>query len=368
MGAEGGLARGPRERFAALDFLRGVAALCVLINHLPWTPPSLNPFPRGHLAVDLFFLLSGFVISHAYEHRLGNALQFKAFYIARVIRLYPLYVAATLALTAQLIVISLAGKEHDPELAKIATSFATAIFLLPTPIAWSVDPTVIFPLIDTAWSLFWEEVVNVVYAAAFVRVRGAWITIPVAIAFVVLSIAGVHYGTLDLGWQPDKVWPGVFRAGFPFFFGVALYRLRQRFRAPRIPALPLPIALVLSFLPSFGGPAYELACVLLLYPTLIWFGAESRMGPRSRQLGLLLGYISYPVYLLQVPILLALALCTRWTGRLIPPASLAWWGTEFFLVIALSWLAAILFDTPVRGRLNQRFAREAPRMAAQTAP
>lgn len=368
MGAAAGQARQSRERFAALDFLRGVAALCVLIDHLPWSPPFLNPLPRGHLAVDLFFILSGFVIAHAYEYRLGSVAQFKSFYVARVIRLYPLYLAATVALTAQLIVISLAGTEHRPELLKIGTSFATAVLLLPTPTAWSVDPTDIFPLVNTGWSLFWEEVVNLTYASVLVHFRGAWIAIPVVIAFFALSIAGAHYGTLDLGWQPDKVWPGIVRAGFPFFLGVALYRFRERFRAPAVSALPLPILLVMSFLPSFGGPIYELASVLFLFPLLIWFGAEARMGSRVRELGLFLGYVSYPIYLLQVPILLGLGLATRWTKAFVPPESLGWLVIEFVMVVGLSWLVAILFDTPVRDRLSRRFAKGAPQPAAQMVP
>lgn len=83
-----------RRTFHTLDGLRGVAAGTVLIYHFPslWSPASA---PSAYLAVDLFFLMSGFVIEHAYGQRLATGLGVRRFLLLRLIRLYPLYLVGT---------------------------------------------------------------------------------------------------------------------------------------------------------------------------------------------------------------------------------------------------------------------------------
>ncbi len=79
-------------KFTVLDGLRGVAALCVVQTH---TQDLLlgDTLPTAYLAVDLFFLLSGFVLAHAYEERLRQGMTLHRFMLARLVRLYPLYLA-----------------------------------------------------------------------------------------------------------------------------------------------------------------------------------------------------------------------------------------------------------------------------------
>src|ERR1700761_6004380 len=75
--------------YPALDGLRGVAAIAVMLHHFrPLTAPWL--FAHGYLAVDLFFLLSGFVIAHAYDARFRKGLGVPAFLVIRLIRLWPM--------------------------------------------------------------------------------------------------------------------------------------------------------------------------------------------------------------------------------------------------------------------------------------
>jgi hypothetical protein len=77
-----------KRRYVALDGLRGMAALIVMALHSGrflgvWVPRF------GYLAVDLFFLLSGFVLAYSYEHRFRLGMAASEFLIARVVRLYP---------------------------------------------------------------------------------------------------------------------------------------------------------------------------------------------------------------------------------------------------------------------------------------
>jgi peptidoglycan/LPS O-acetylase OafA/YrhL len=85
--------------YAILDGLRGIAALAVLVYHyfvFQSNPELPNPIPYAWLAVDFFFLLSGFVIASAYEARLCASMTFVDFVKIRFVRLYPMILAGVL--------------------------------------------------------------------------------------------------------------------------------------------------------------------------------------------------------------------------------------------------------------------------------
>ena len=79
-----------KHRFGALDALRGIAALAVLAYHFRWFYSPEYCFPGGYLAVDLFFLLSGFVIGHAYDEKIQGGMTSAIFIERRLIRFLPL--------------------------------------------------------------------------------------------------------------------------------------------------------------------------------------------------------------------------------------------------------------------------------------
>jgi peptidoglycan/LPS O-acetylase OafA/YrhL len=99
-----------RHSFVILDALRGVAAAAVVTVHAPLffhsvaTPgsvpdasghaPMTGPLFEAYLAVDFFFLLSGFVLAHAYGEKLNDGMTSCQFMRCRLIRLYPLYLLA----------------------------------------------------------------------------------------------------------------------------------------------------------------------------------------------------------------------------------------------------------------------------------
>jgi peptidoglycan/LPS O-acetylase OafA/YrhL len=96
---------GSAEQLASLTPLRGIAALWVVIFHFCWYLPAIHPerytgaVYKGYLAVDLFFVLSGFVITHVYKEGFARGLsarRYQNFLKARVARLYPLHLAVLL--------------------------------------------------------------------------------------------------------------------------------------------------------------------------------------------------------------------------------------------------------------------------------
>lgn len=145
----------PRGHFLTLDALRGVAALAVLVLHMP---PLTGLVFHAYLAVDLFFIMSGFVIAHAYERRLLAGWSPGDFIRTRVVRLWPLYLLGTAVGAAVF-----AGVAGDAVgFAVLGVLVAAAVVMMPLPLGAEVQ---IFDLNRPAWSLFFEMVANVLYAA-----------------------------------------------------------------------------------------------------------------------------------------------------------------------------------------------------------
>jgi peptidoglycan/LPS O-acetylase OafA/YrhL len=89
-----------QQRFASLDGLRGIAALCVVGHHLNVVGgfTEWNFFGNSYLFVELFFVLSGFVIAHGYAYR--PKFEVRQFFVLRSFRLFPLHVVMLLVVLA----------------------------------------------------------------------------------------------------------------------------------------------------------------------------------------------------------------------------------------------------------------------------
>ena len=144
--------------FHLLDGLRGIAALIVMFRHTGyfwggWT------IPQSYLAVDLFFVLSGVVVANAYEARLRAGLAPARFALLRLIRLYPLYLLGSLIGLVP-VVAALLGLAPSSLASPLPLVLLAAALLLPLV----SDPN-LFPLNTPAWSLFFEMLANLAYAA-----------------------------------------------------------------------------------------------------------------------------------------------------------------------------------------------------------
>ncbi|RZK37387.1 MAG: acyltransferase, partial [Hymenobacter sp.] len=78
----------PNTHIIALDAFRGLAAVCVVAHHIGQIS-GMSIGRHGYIAVDFFFMLSGFVVSQAYERTFGGGVRAASFLWARVQRLYP---------------------------------------------------------------------------------------------------------------------------------------------------------------------------------------------------------------------------------------------------------------------------------------
>ncbi|WP_332763923.1 acyltransferase family protein [Phenylobacterium sp.] len=336
-----------RQHFLTLDALRGVAALAVLVFHRRWTIPG-GPYTHlehANLAVDLFFLLSGFVIAFAYEDKLQRGLGFWAFNRIRAIRLYPLLILSGVVSLISALVAGLSGE--------VASSALLTGLGLPAPSGLVSEP---FYLNGPVWSLFFEIIANLIYALTVRRLTDRWLVA----AVVGLGAAWVYMLAtqgLSVGFAFEGFWWGMVRALFPFSVGIGLYRLHKRGigRWVRLGFWPLAGVVLLSFAPpSFvGSTVYAALCIAGIYPLVIMAGANSEPSGRIAGIAALLGALSYPVYILHYPLyrIADVAFASLGAHKLfmVPVAG--------GLICVIAVLAHHLYDVPVRRFLTDAAKR-----------
>ncbi|MEO5713464.1 MAG: acyltransferase [Luteolibacter sp.] len=355
-----------------LDGLRGVAAVIVVLFHITefhYTDPQSRQFNHGYLAVDFFFLLSGFVIGYAYDDR-WNGMTPWTFLKRRLIRLHPMVIVGSL-LGAALFYFSasklfpIVGGTPVPRLLIMTLLGA---LLIPVPPSADVRGWgEIFPVNAPSWSLFFEYIANILYALGLRRLGIK----PLGILTAVFAAALIHLsvnmadGMLIGGWtmSGDQFRIGMTRLLFPFFGGLFLFRLGRLIRIKH--AFPVAAVLLVAVLlaPRIGDAStnwmngfYESLVIILVFPLIVMIGAGGSAGSRTGgKVCDFLGEISYPLYLVHYPIFYVyfgwahdkgLTLSASW-----PYALLA-----IVISIATAYGALRLLDAPIRKRLT-RFAR-----------
>lgn len=333
------------RHFETLDSMRGVAAIAVVCLHLS---VALTPLavPHGYLAVDLFFGLSGLVLAHAYGARMDAGIGFGRFALLRLVRLYPLYLAGTLIGIAFYLIATRMGTDTGLSAAQVGVAIVAALLMLPVPVMIGPKDW-LQPFNVVGWSLFFELAVNLVLVLVWRRLGRATLAATILVSGVVLVLQTVAHGHADVGAEWSTMAMGVARTIFSFFLGVAIQR------APRPAVIRtgwawlVPAALVPLFLPGPGaGPYYDLLCIMLLFPALIYIGAI--VEPRRRGVAAFLGLISFAVYALHNPLLVvADSVSTRFGGVL--QGFAPWSGILLVLLFVLiSWAADLFYDRPVR--------------------
>jgi peptidoglycan/LPS O-acetylase OafA/YrhL len=338
------------RHFATLDGMRGVAAIAVVTTHA--VPFIGGPYlPSGSLAVDLFFLLSGFVLTHAYAGRLDQGLTLKGFFAIRFTRLFPLYLIGAL-LGTLLVVLQIASGRW--ELGPMATALAllSLWMMLPSPMPNGFDE--IFIINNPRWSLFYEDVVNIAMALSwrFFR-RTHRLLIATLILGVALALSMRHYHTYELGWNSETFFAGFLRVSFPFAAGILIYRLRGTSRQFTRLANLLPFLLVPLFAinPHRLAP-YGLFCIMVAFPALVWLGA--RFQPPSPRLCRFLGGVSYPLYVIHVPLFGIAQWLLAVNGAAPDAGGLPGGLLLIVVVIGLSWLLSKTYDPAARRWLGAK--------------
>ncbi len=343
-----------RRSFRSLDLLRGIAAIAVVGYHL--NTAMVHILPASYLAVDLFFVLSGFVIAHAYEERLTTSLGVGEFLRLRIIRLYPLYLLGTMAGVAVFVAPLIVHGGERARFGALAPSLLFSILLLPTPRALSANTSHLYPFNFPAWSLLWELLVNIVYAIVVRRLSNTVLVAIIICGLALLIDADWRYGGLAGGSSFGTLGCGAQRVLYSFFGGVGVYRLWLGgalgwVRLPAWAAAGLLVA-VLAAQPARHAFAYDLVATAVVFPLLVLASARApSAGPQRLSTGL--GLMSYALYALHAPFTKLEA--AAWL-RLGGPGGFEALGIELLFVacmMATALAADRYFDVPVRRWLSR---------------
>lgn len=352
------------RKFLTLDALRGVAALTVVEFHTA-NFAGTRLVRHGYLAVDFFFMLSGFVLTFAYQGRLDAGWSTGAFLKARLIRLYPLYLLG-LALGFGLRILDVLLGRPSPTLGAMVTLLGVGLLLLPAPAQFGHVSAFAFPFNIPAWSLFFELIANAVHALALRRRGCRFLGCLAGTAAFAFFLWVAWRGEMDLGAHRTEVLPGLARVLFGYTAGVLLFKVWQTGRFQwRVPPSLAAVALVLLLIgPSRGwGHAlgYDMVVTVFCFPLLLLLSARSQPPVRVARLFQGLGVASYAIYVLHVPLAAAYFALL---AKLLPRERLqafAPWETLGFLgmVLLAALLTDRLYDSPVRRVLRVRWSGRA---------
>ena len=378
-----------KPRYAILDGLRGVAALVVILFHgfetyIPFF--GTQHINHGYLAVDFFFVLSGFVIGYAYDDR-WDRMSTWSFFKRRLIRLHPMVVAGTLFgaclfFFGESDYFSLIG---GTEPWKFFLCIVLGLLMIPAGTGldirgWGETNSLNGP----NWSLTFEYIGNILYAFVLRRlptvvlgmlcVASAFLTMNLALGWDVFGFfAQPKYDVIG-GWSitPDQMYVGFSRLLYPFLCGLLISRLLPKFITKENPSgSPLGIRggfwwaslllVVLFAVPQIGGKScvadglYQVFAIVVMFPVIVLIGAGSKTtDKRSAKWCETLGNLSYPLYITHFPLMY---MQMAWVSS--HKDSPMWHHVVLNLgillvAIGIAWAFLKLYDEPVRAWLKKK--------------
>lgn len=297
-----------RKRFHSLDGLRGVCALSVMLFH---AANLFRPGPllaHGFLAVDMFFLLSGFVIALNYEQTLRSGLRTADFLRARARRLLPVYWLGAAFNIA--IFIGMASAGYYPGFTALMIWVAVPLLTLAMLPVYGVPGGGFSPaMMNVTWSLFVEWLVNILYAAGLFRAGTRALVSVAATGWLAMAVAG--YFTTR-GWcvgisRDDVFIYGLLRGVPAFLAGVIIFRMHKGGMLARLPVISTELLLTLwlciAAVPTLTAtPTFDAIAVILLCPLLVMLLIRSDAGAPA--FTCTLGALSYPLYVVHPGIII----------------------------------------------------------------
>ena len=351
-----------KRHFLGLDGLRGVAALVVVFLHGAMTFDIGYVPGAACLAVDFFFLLSGFVIAFAYDAKLGRGgMTWRRFMAVRTIRLYPMLFLGT-ALGALLFVLA---QIHRQEFHFFVSSIVIAGSFALLPVGLAVG-LLAYPLNVPVWSLFFEFVANALYGTRFGKLGLRSLAVFIGgsgAALVAMAVWGGPFLYIGFG-TPTKFLLGFVRVTYPFWAGVFLFRAARLRRVPRVPISVIGFVLASLLLVPFAGPAYSLPLVLVAFPALVALGASASLGNLTARVCSAAGRVSYPLYLIHWPVYRAAYRASEVMHLAKYPWAMLIGGAVVSVALAEALLVA--FDEPTRTWLTGRLRLRQSRMGGAT--
>ena len=373
-----------KPHYALLDGLRGVAALLVVWYHVfegfSFAGGTLiESINHGYLAVDFFFILSGFVISYAYDDRWAKGFTMRQFFVRRLIRLHPMVIMGALIGT---ITFCLQGcvQWDGTHVATSAIMWALLMAMCFLP-AYPGAPYEVrgngemFPLNGPTWSLFFEYIGNICYALFIHRLSNkalGWLTLLLGAglsSFALFDFVG--YGMIGVGWTLEGLnfFGGLLRMGFPFTAGMLIARHFRPFPFRGAFWICTMVLILLFHVPYIEGNEpiclngiFELGCIFVIFPILVWIAASgTTTDRRSTQICQFVGDLSYPLYMVHYPVMYLfyawLIETKQYTLSETWPVALS----VYALNICIAYACLRCYDLPVRRWLTQQLLQRKAR-------
>ena len=361
-----------KKHFLILDALRGVAAIMVVIMHtfeMFCEGNYHNLFiNHGYLAVDFFFMLSGYVMAHAYDDR-WDKMTVLDFCKRRLIRLQPLIILGMLfgGLLFFFQEAPLFPKIEDTSVGYLLLVMVIGFTLIPIPPSMDVRGwNEMHPLNGPAWSLFFEYVANILHVFVLRKLSNLILSLLVLLAGIALFYVAISSTSGDLigGWslEPEQLKIGFTRLLFPYMAGMLLRRaIKVRSGKKTFFFTSLALILVLSF-PRVGGTEnvwanglYEALVISIIFPLIIYLGAIGEVKKSIYQkVCTFLGDISYPIYITHFPFILVYY---GWMANEQPSTNLGIVVGILSIIgsVIIAYASLKLYDLPIRKWLAKKF-------------
>lgn len=364
-----------KSHYDILDGLRGVAAVMVVAFHLlePHSTGHLDQIVNhGYLAVDFFYVLSGFVIGYAYDDRWGK-MTLGGFFKRRIIRLHPMVIMGMLIGAIGFYFQSCGlwpGISHVP-VWKMLFVMLIGFTLLPVPPSMDIRGwQEMHPLDGPGWSLFFEYIANILYALFIRKFSNKALAVLVFLAGCALIHLAVTSPNGDIigGWSvdPTQLRIGFSRLMYPFFAGLLLSRVTKLTNIKHAFLWCSLLVVVFLSIPRIGGSThlwmnglYDSLVIIFIFPLIVYMGASGEVkGKYASKICKFIGQISYPMYITHYPLIY---IYTAWvTDNKIPlrqayPVALL----VLFSSMGIAYACLKLYDMPVRKWLTAYFMPKA---------
>lgn len=318
-----------------IQALRGIAVLLVVCYHA-----RLLPLPAGYLGVDVFFVISGFLITTQIAEKINHGtFTFSSFYLRRAWRLLPA-AYCVLVFTLGLSVVFL----NEPEMNELIEQLVGSVFLVSNVVLWLQtgyfeSAAELKPLLHT-WSLSIEEQYYLILPLLLTLLRMKWWVLS-AIFFTVASLLLYEYAAptapgASFYLLPTRVW----ELGIGSILALTSLSKTRVFNLSKLAGYPALAALCLiPFLPISGVGISSINMVVVCVCTAVIIDARFHwVAKNSIAIALAkVGTISYSLYLVHWPIIALLNNANVGGGGL-------WWPVRLGAVMASFGLAYLLYQ------------------------
>ena len=351
-----------KGRTPHLDALRIVAAAAVVVLHyMEYAKDNavahfvFTHVQHFNLFVDLFFVISGFVIAKQYLERVGGPDDIKRFFWRRMARIYPLHLL-TLAFYLAIAAVLQLGLARGENPARYPLSDLPAQLLMLHALIGE-RLTFNFP----SWSLSAEMFCYLLFpflAAGAARWRSS---VPIIVVIAVLANSAVSTFTDAGAWTEWINRGGMFRALPSFALGITLYIFRAKLDLA--PAIRLPFTLLLSAFLVFGGLLPQALMLAIVYAIVLLAARADATGQEtflSRNRVDRWSDLTYSVYMLHIPVAtVVLTIGGRFVAPFVPDSRLALIPLAIAVLAIASSASYRYVETPIRHLLYALFDRRA---------